>query len=267
MKNFSFRCRILISLVLLPILVSSAEAQNPLPSSSQLLVVTTANWDAVDEALYRFERLSSGKWQPVGQAVHVVVGKSGLAWGAGLIPADDLKYPGGSDPIKKEGDRKAPAGVFHLSSTFGYASEKITGWKMPYIRLAPSVVCVDDPESKFYNQIVNNSQVSQDWNSAEHMLRDDDLYRWGVVVDHNANPAKPGVGSCIFLHIWDGPGQGTVGCTAMARDNLESILTWLDPAKRPVLVQLPQSQYERVRSRLNLPYVWSPAKPPSPVSH
>lgn len=256
MRNVTFHYRVLVSLVPLAILLCHAGEPDPIRSSSQLLVVTTANWDAVDGALYRFERSSSGKWQPVGNAVHVVVGKSGLAWGAGLIPADDLKYPGASDPIKKEGDKKAPAGVFRLSSTFGYADEKTPGWKMPYISLAQSVVCVDDPESKFYNQIVNKSQVSQDWNSAEQMRRDDELYRWGIVVDHNVSPAKPGGGSCIFLHIWRGPGEGTVGCTAMTRENLEPVLAWLDPAKKPMLVQLPESEYSLLRPKLKLPYVW-----------
>lgn len=254
MKNFYLRYHVLVAFLSLALLLPLA-AQDPVPSSSQLLVVTTADWNAVDGGLYRFERSSSGKWQPVSDAVPVVVGKTGLAWGAGLIPADDLKFSGVADPIKKEGDGKAPAGIFRLSSTFGYADEKTRAWRMPYINLSQMVVCVDDPESKFYNRIVDKSQISQDWNSAEHMRRDDELYRWGIVVDHNANPVKPGSGSCIFLHIWRGPGQGTVGCTAMAQENLESILAWLDPAKNPLLVQLPESQYQRLRNKLNLPYV------------
>ena len=255
MRNFCFRYHLLVAFLSLALLLPLA-TQDPVPSSSQLLVVTTADWNAVDGGLYRFERSSSGKWQPVGDAVPVVVGKNGLAWGAGLIPADDLNFSGVTDPIKKEGDGKAPAGVFRLSSTFGYADEKTPGWRMPYINLSQTVECVDDPQSKFYNRIVDKSQVSQDWNSSEHMRRDDELYRWGIVVDHNANPVKPGSGSCIFLHMWRGPGQGTVGCTAMARENLESILAWLDPAKKPVLVQLPEAEYSRLRSKLNLPYVW-----------
>jgi D-alanyl-D-alanine dipeptidase len=61
------------------------------------------------------------------------------------------------------------------------------------------------------------------------------------------------VGSCVFLHIWSGPAQGTAGCTAMAQDQLEPILTWLDPAKTPILVQLPQAQYKKLRKPWRLP--------------
>jgi hypothetical protein len=52
--------------------------------------------------------------------------------------------------------------------------------------------------------------------SSEHMRSAGELYRWGIVVGHNgivteANPipTAPGGGSCIFLHIWRSPGQGT----------------------------------------------------------
>jgi D-alanyl-D-alanine dipeptidase len=100
---------------------------------------------------------------------------------------------------------------------------------------------------------VDRTTVSPDWNSSEHMLRSDDLYRWGVVVDHNADPPRPGAGSCIFLHIWRGPGQPTVGCTAMPQENLESVLGWLDPAKKPLLVQLPESEYQRLKRKWKLP--------------
>jgi len=240
-------------LLLLPV---SALARNrdAIHSSTQLVVVTTSDWDAVDGRLQRYQRSAPGKpWQAVGEAVTVVVGKKGLGWGAGVLPADVLRLPDSTDPIKKEGDSKAPAGIFHLSRAFGYAEQEPLGWRMPYVSLAPSVECVDDPTSKFYNQVVDRSQVSADWNSSEHMLRSDELYRWGIVVDHNANPAKAGEGSCIFLHIWRGPGQGTVGCTAMPQEQLETMLSWIDPRRKPVLVQLPVAQYQRLQREFRLP--------------
>ena len=85
-------------------------------------------------------------------------------------------------------------------------------------------------------------------------------YRWGVVVDHNgtvmennANPPEPGGGSCVFLHIWHSHDRGTVGCTAMSEIDLESLLTWLDPVRKPLLVQLPELTYERLIHRWMLP--------------
>lgn len=236
--------------------VASCWAREPKPMhpSTELLVVTTADWNAVEGTLQRYERQHpGGKWKPVGEAITVVVGKNGLGWGSGLNSAgmSELREP--SDPIKKEGDGKAPAGIFRLSKAFGYSSQSELGWKMPYISLTPSVECVDDPTSKFYNRVLDRASVSPDWNSSEQMRRPDELYRWGIVVDHNADPPRSGVGSCIFLHIWRGQGQGTVGCTAMPREQLEALLEWLDPARKPLLLQMPASQYRHLKQKWGLP--------------
>lgn len=222
-----------------------------LKSSTELIVVTTSDWNAVDGTLQRYQRPNpKKKWAPVGEPVKVVVGKKGLGWGSGILPAG---VNGPADPVKKEGDAKAPAGVFVLSQAFGYASEEQPGWKMPYVGLTPSVECVDDTNSKFYNRVVSRESVSPDWNSSEHMLRSDELYRWGIIVDHNSNPPQAGGGSCIFMHIWRGPGQGTVGCTAMPREHLEAILAWLDPKRTPLLVQLPLLVYQKHKKEWKLP--------------
>ncbi|HEV2961976.1 MAG TPA: L,D-transpeptidase family protein [Candidatus Angelobacter sp.] len=203
--------------------------------------------------LQRYERANPrARWKPVGELVQVVVGKSGLGWGLGTRSVSIA-----SGPIKKEGDGRAPAGVFRLSAVFGYASKQPAPWKMPYIASTPSVECVDDPHSKFYNRIVDRATVSPDWNSSEHMLLGDERYRWGIVVEHNAatnaQPAVPGSGSCIFLHIWLGPETSTVGCTAMAQEDLKALLAWLDPSRSPMLVQLPETQYKSLRKQWKLP--------------
>jgi len=185
--------------------------QDVLAPSTQILVVTTSDWNAVEGTLQRYERVRSSKgWKRVGSSIPVVVGKTGLAWGAGLASSDGAGVRGFSDPVKKEGDGKAPAGVFRLSTTFGYAAEKQSGWRMPYTSLTSTVECVDDASSKFYNRVVDNQTVKPDWNSSEHMLRPDELYGWGLVVDHNADPVTPGSGSCIFAHLAR-PGPGDRG--------------------------------------------------------
>jgi L,D-peptidoglycan transpeptidase YkuD (ErfK/YbiS/YcfS/YnhG family) len=228
------------------------QAQSAFNSSTQIIVVTTSDWSAVDGTLQRYQRSNPHKkWMAVGEPIRIVVGKTGLGWGSGVLPTDEFRHP--DDPVKKEGDGRAPAGVFQLETAFGYAPKEQPGWKMPYVLLTSSVECVDDTASKFYNRVVDRATVSPDWNSSEHMRRSDDLYRWGIVVAHNSNPAKPGGGSCIFLHIWRGPGQGTVGCTAMPQDQLESVLTWLDPKRNPLLVQMPVAEYENAAKKWKLP--------------
>jgi D-alanyl-D-alanine dipeptidase len=222
---------------------------------TELIVVTTDDWNSAQATLHRYSRENIRKpWKEIGEPIKVVVGKNGLAWGKGAISVDaQVGKP--DDPVKKEGDGRAPAGVFNLSKVFGYASQEQPGWKMPYVYLNSSVECVDDTNSKFYNQIVDRSTVAPDWNSSEQMLRKDDLYRWGVLVEHNSSPAQAGAGSCIFMHIWRGPGQPTVGCTAMPQSDLESLIAWLDPAHKPVLVQLPIAEYKHLREGWGWPKI------------
>ena len=124
---------------------------------------------------------------------------------------------------------------------------------MPYVSLTPSVECVDDARSKLYNRVLDRASVAPDWSSSEQMLRPDGEYRWGMVVDHNAEPVTAGGGSCIFLHIWLGPGVGTTGCTAMAQEQLETLLAWIDSTRRPLLVQLPRPQYKKLKRHWKLP--------------
>ena len=230
---------------------------NPLAGTRQCLVVTAANWSATTGGLRAFERAPAGDWKAVGERVPVVLGKKGLAWGVGFVrPAT----PDG--PHKKEGDNKAPAGIFPLGPAFGYASADRAHWlKLPYVALTKNTEGVDDSQSRYYNQLVDRSKITRvDWRTSEKMLRADDLYKWGVFVAHNSS-AKPGAGSCIFLHIWRNSSAATAGCTAMPERNLVKLLRWLDPAARPVLIQMPQQNYDAVRARLKLPTVDKPASP------
>jgi len=229
--------------------------------STQMIVVTTSSWDAVEGRLQRFERVTAQEsWRPVGGPIPIVVGSNGLGWGLGLISTDASGVRVASEPVKREGDGKSPAGVFRLGTAFGYAAQPLPGLKMPYLTLTSSIECVDDAGSKYYNRIVDRSAVSPDWNSSEHMRDAGESYRWGIVVDHNgtvtgpgANPPVPGGGSCVFLHIWHSRDQGTAGCTAMTPSDLESLFIWLDPSRKPLLVQLTESAYERLSNRWMLP--------------
>lgn len=223
-------------------------------------MVATADWNIVQGQLQRFERDSvHARWHPVGAPIAVVIGRNGLGWGLGLIATDGPQVRASSDPVKREGDIRSPAGVFALGTAFGYAAQPLDGLKLPYLQLTPTVECVDDPESAHYNRIVDRSQVAADWKSSEHMRDAGEAYMWGVVVDHNATVLSPSSqpvprgGSCVFLHIWSGDGRGTTGCTAMAEPNLQTLMIWLDPARRPLLVQLPEPVYARLQRAWRLP--------------
>ncbi|WP_058187097.1 L,D-transpeptidase family protein [Terracidiphilus gabretensis] len=233
--------------------------------STQMIVVTTSSWNAVDGRLQRFERNTPNeKWKLTGKPISIVVGRSGMGWGIGLLATDAPGIRTASEPEKKEGDGKSPAGVFALGTAFGYAPQPLPGLKLQYLSLTSSTECVDDVRSKYYNRIVDHSTITSDWNSSEHMRDAGQSYKWGVVIDHNStvrgsddrSPVTAG-GSCVFMHIWAGPSQGTAGCTAMPQGELEGVLLWLDPARKPLLVQLPAADYERLGSRWRLPPIVS----------
>jgi D-alanyl-D-alanine dipeptidase len=169
---------------------ASTLKSDALARSTQMIAVTTSDWNAVEGRLRRYERATvQEEWHPVGDPIAIVVGKNGLGWGIGVIPTDDAQVRSAADPVKTEGDGKSPAGVFVLGTAFGYASEPLRGLKMPYLNLTPSIECVDDPGSKYYNRLVGRSVVAPDWNSSEHMRNAGESNRWGVVVDHNGTVA------------------------------------------------------------------------------
>jgi D-alanyl-D-alanine dipeptidase len=196
-------------------------------------------------------------WEPVGDQWPAVIGQGGSAWGIGVFPAgrsesDPLHLgPNREGPTKKEGDMKSPAGVFAFRSTYGYTDDAPKGWRMPY-ESAADLECIDDPASDHYTQIVDRKQVASDWQSAEQMRRDDGAYEWVLDVAHNPD-AKPGAGSCIFLHVWSGPESTTAGCTAMDKGKLERLLGKLDPANQPLYVLMPRAEYRAVAPLWGLP--------------
>jgi L,D-peptidoglycan transpeptidase YkuD (ErfK/YbiS/YcfS/YnhG family) len=193
----------------------------------------------------------SGTWIPARDPFEVIVGSNGMAWGIGLHERDS------DGPLKKEGDSKAPAGIFHVVKAMGYAASPPNGTTFPYEQIRTASHCIDDPASQYYNQIVDASDlkkpVADFWKSSEIMNRRDDLYKWLIVVDHNVKDPKPGAGSCIFIHIWRSKDRGTAGCTAMAEKNIVALLTWLKPEDKPLFVQLPKMEYERLWKEWNLP--------------
>lgn len=221
----------------------------------QVLLCLAPDWQAPAGQVFLFERQPGAQgWQSVGAALPAMLGRAGLAWGRGLHPV-----PGTAAPGKREGDGRAPAGVFALSALFGdpaSASELEGSARLPWLTTSAARKCIDDPDSAHFNRIVDQTEVAQsDWISYEDMLRADGRYAVGAVVAHNVEPAVPGLGSCIFLHVWAAPGVATAGCTALALADMRTIAGWLDGAAQPLLVQLPQAEYERRRADWGLPEV------------
>ena len=153
-----------------------ARAQSDAPL--QAVVSTPSGWDSATARVRLFERRTpTSPWVQVGREMSASVGRTGVAWGTGLHAATGQ----GAGPVKREGDGRAPAGIFRLSSAFGYAPADSARWiRLPYHASDPDIECVDDTASRFYNQRVDRDTLAADWTSHEEMRRTDGLYRWGV---------------------------------------------------------------------------------------
>lgn len=194
-----------------------------LSASEQLIVVIAEDMNRSEGMLQRYEK--ADVWEKTGAAVPVVLGRNGLG------------YAQGSEPLKREGDGRTPAGVFAISSTFGY--EDAPNSKMPYLHADEHLICVDDPEDSRYNRIIRY-EGEEFPKSYERMRREDEVYRNGAVIEYNALGEK-GRGSCIFIHLNHPDSRPTSGCTAMEETPLKEVIGWLDPRKKPMILQIPKS--------------------------
>jgi L,D-peptidoglycan transpeptidase YkuD (ErfK/YbiS/YcfS/YnhG family) len=182
-----------------------------LKESSQAIVILGSKGSS---QAYLFEKTDAG-WKQLPDTFQSIIGRTGFA-------APDKK---------REGDGKTPSGIFPLSLVFGYASSADT--RMPYRQAAADDFWVDDVSSLQYNTWVKGKPAAK---SFEKMKRNDNLYKWGIVVEYNTNPIVAGNGSAIFLHVWSRPNGVTDGCAAFSEENILKVLKWLDPAKKPVVV-------------------------------
>lgn len=130
----------------------------------------------------------------------------------------------------REGDYRTPKGLFPLGFAFG--TENLTDLSIPYRQLNENCYWVDDPESEYYNQWQETTNIT--WNSAEHLIDYATSYRYTVVVNYNMNPIVPYKGSAIFLHC--ATGSYTAGCIAVPTADMREILYWLKEEAAPMIL-------------------------------
>jgi len=242
----------LLPVLLMPLLACGPLQfeRTPIPGESrQMLLVIGDGVDQNSGRMQRFERRSAREmWQPVGVSYPVTLGRNGLAWGRGLHTINP-----GQRPVKREGDGRSPAGIFTLGEAFGTDSLS-PNLKLDYLPIVPGMEGVDDPASRYYNQIISRDSIAHpDWTSSEVLSRYPVAYALGVVVQHNTTAVRAGAGSLIFIHIQSSPGKPTAGCTAMTLPDMRETAQWLDASEVPVLVQLPWPWYRNLRLIWALP--------------
>ena len=198
--------------------------------SGQLIFAINTDSSSSHVTIHPLEK-KNGVWNPVFPTFTGSIGEKGFA-------AIDKK---------REGDGKTPSGIFPLGIAFGYDPSVAT--KMPYRQATDDDFWVDDVNSEDYNQWVKGETNAT---SRERMKRDDDQYKYGVVIEYNRHPIVKGNGSAIFLHVWK-PGESTSGCVAMSEEMVLKILGWLDPDKKPLIVMGTESELGAMESAFRAP--------------
>jgi L,D-peptidoglycan transpeptidase YkuD (ErfK/YbiS/YcfS/YnhG family) len=196
-------------------------------ASRQLILATNTDAASSLVTVYLLEK-DRLAWKLISSPFRATIGEKGFA----------------SMDKKREGDGQSPTGIFSLGTAFGYARSART--KMPYRQATDNDFWVDDVHSDDYNKWINGRPGTT---SVEKMRREDDLYKYGVVIEYNMNPIVRGKGSAIFLHVWRGEGIPTLGCVAVAEDNILRLLGWLDPAKRPLIIMGTERKLRSMGSR------------------
>jgi len=190
--------------------------ENKIGQSSQVLLITNNSFLFFTERkVYALEKRAN-IWEMAFAPLTAVIGKNGFA-------------PPGE---KREGDGKTPSGIYPLKMTFGY--DKSIKTKMPYRQALADDIWIDDANADDYNRWVKKEATHA--KSYEKMRRDDNLYKYGIIIEYNTNPVIKGYGSAIFFHAWGGNDITTEGCVAVSEENIIKILEWLDPKAEPLII-------------------------------
>lgn len=217
--------------------------------SEQLVVSVTSSWTSSAANLYLYEK-KNGKWVTKFGPWTVRIGRTGSAWGRGI-----QNNPSGVT-LKKEGDHKSPAGVFSIGGAWGYADNIQKKKLLPYRKITPMDLWIEDSKSPYYNQhLVLKHLPKNSWEKKAQMKQGDYAHSLKLFIAHNSHPkAVPNAGSAIFFHIWRGGGtRPTAGCTTMSEEKLKQLIAWIDPTKKPLYVLLPQAEYTARRALWKLP--------------
>jgi L,D-peptidoglycan transpeptidase YkuD (ErfK/YbiS/YcfS/YnhG family) len=130
---------------------------------------------------------------------------------------------------RHEGDGTTPLGTFRMGPTLYGIDPNPGGLQLPYHHLVCGDWWDEDVNSPSYNQFrhVACGRAPPFGGASEALWRSPATYRELALVEYNAQPAIPGLGSAIFLHVDDG--KATNGCISLPRPELLRVLRWLRP--------------------------------------
>jgi D-alanyl-D-alanine dipeptidase len=206
----------------------------PLANATRLVLVTTPTMRDKQASLRLYDRTSPGDvWRPRGSIEPAVIGKAGMAWSRFWA-----QLARGKEPIKVDGDKRAPAGIYPIGRSFGILESS----RANYLHVTPDTICVDDPSSPAYNSIASRARVGPKVH-AENMSQVLPMYRRGLLVNYPTD-AKRKAGSCIFIHVWNSSSTGTAGCVALPEARVEALQDFAEGGA--VLAILPRQALGRL---------------------
>lgn len=227
-----------LTLALLPVSTIAQACPSPLAESKRLVLVVAETMNSTAATLQLFERGSpKDSWRPLGAPEPALVGRAGMAWSHFFR---DLRRD--KEPIKVEGDKRAPAGFYKIGRTFGTVPSLRPG----HVHIPQDTVCVDDPSSPAYNTITHRSRIGPKVHG-ENMSRALPMYRRGLLVDYPTD-AKARAGSCIFIHVWKSPTIGTAGCVSLPEPRVVALQDF--SAAGAVLAIMPRPALSRLQGCL-----------------
>jgi len=226
-----------VALLLVPCASHAQSCPAPLASANRLVLAVADTMASTTATVQRYERASPAEaWRAVGGPASALVGYKGVAWAHAF-----RDFAHGDEPIKIDGDKRAPAGVYKIGNSFGFAAAR----RRNYARITAGTVCVDDVASPAYNTIAARAKVG--WRvHGENMWRARE-YRRGLFVDYPTDRAAR-AGSCIFIHLRLAGRTGTHGCVALPERDLAAVQNFAAPGA--VLAILPKQALPRFKGCL-----------------
>jgi L,D-peptidoglycan transpeptidase YkuD (ErfK/YbiS/YcfS/YnhG family) len=230
------RAGLVLGAILFPGVALAQSCPAPLTDAKRLVLVVADNFTTSAASVQRFERVAGGSWRAIGGPASALIGLKGMAWSQAWR---SLATRG--EPVKYDGDKRVPAGIYPTGSSFGFKARPHTD----YLQIREGDVCVDDPSSPAYNTITKRALVG--WKvHGENMWRVPD-YRNGISVEYPTD-AKLRAGSCIFIHVWLPGKAGTAGCVALKEPEVVALQEFVEPGA--VLAVLPRHALGRLKGCL-----------------
>lgn len=152
----------------------------------------------------------------------------------GQLSCEDLNSPvrigkAGYVPANagREGDAKTPLGQYVLRFGFYRADRLPRPPKNPihntplvFHPLDPNDGWCDESSDPAYNRFVRLPYAA----SIEALWREDGAYDIILVMSHNDSPPVPDLGSAVFIHIAQADDRQTLGCVALAPEDMTRLL-------------------------------------------